>query len=113
MPPKKEKTKWTIKRIAMLIGIITGSITIIVFGGKQVDKYTVTDAELRESENRIIKKIEDEAVTIRQVYIDDLIARKAKLTNLLHQATTIGEVELYKLEIASINERIKRLRGTN
>ena len=110
MPLQEEVNKtWTIARIATAIGIITGLITIIVFSTAVLDtlgKYVVTNAELEATEARVVAKIHNEALIIRQVYIDELLAQKTRLADALSDAKTDVEFEQLKYKIDTIEARI-------
>jgi len=117
MPKKDTKwyKNWSITKITTIVGTLAGIVSIIAFSGTifdKIGKYIVTDNELALVENRIIKKFEKEALTIRQVYIEDLLSQKNKLSELLISSKTEGEAKFYELKIESINRRIERLRGT-
>lgn len=111
MPPEETKKKWTSGRIAAWVGIISGSLTILVTAAINLDKYIVTDSELKASEQRVIEKIEHEAVKTRSVYIAELIERKTRLERELEEAESPGKVRALTNKINTLNERIKKLRG--
>lgn len=102
------------KVASTVVGVITGIITVLVFGGnmvKHINEYIVTDAELAAAEQRIVAKIEKEAVLTRSVYIQELIERKTKLTEKLDQTKNPGQVARLIEEIRELNEHIDKLRG--
>jgi len=107
----KENPVKTILTTAAVIGAL---FTILGFGSKMitaVDSVLVTHKDLSAMETRITERFEKEAVTIRTTYIEDLTSQISKLNTLLGSADTIGEVELYKLQIQTLNKRIERLQG--
>lgn len=105
------KPNWTTAKVATWIGIISGALAITGTVVINVDKWIVTDSELRESEQRIIKKIEHEAVKTRTVYISELIERKTRLEEQLEDETNPGSIQALTNKINTLNERIKKLRG--
>jgi len=114
MPKIKDLQNLSIKQIAMIIGIITGSLTIGVFASdiyNGIGKLIVTDAELVIHEERIIAKIRSEAVLTRNVFIRDLTERKTKLTDRLDETENPGRIAQILEEIKVLNERINELRG--
>jgi len=114
MPKIKDLQGMSVKKLAMIIGIITGTITILVFASdiyKGVGELIVTDSELTVHEERIIAKIESEAVLTRNVFIRDLEERKTKLTERLDEAENPGQIAQILEEIKVINERISELKG--
>lgn len=111
-PAKKEEhPKWTTGKIATWIGIISGVLAIVGTISVNIGEWIVTDAELKESEQRIIKKIEFEAVKTRTVYISELIERKTRLEEELEDATSPGKIKFLEGQINTLNERIRKLRG--
>lgn len=111
MPQEK---KWTSGKIAAIIGTVAGTVSILAFIGTiytNLDKWIVTDAELKLSEDRIIQKIEDEAVKTRTVYITEMIERKTKLESQLEDETVPGRIEALIRQIETLDKRIEQLRG--
>jgi len=100
------------KKIASWVGIISGVIAIITTLSLNIDRWIVTDSELRATEERIINKIEDEAVLTRSIYIAELIERKTRLTDQLDNAQSEGEVAKILRKIQELDHRIEKLRGT-
>jgi len=99
---------------AMLIGIVTGLITIVTFGGTAIDtvgKYIVTNSELEESENRIITQIHKEAVVTRNAIIGELLIRKSELVEELEEADTDGAIAKILNDIKELNARIDKIKG--
>ena len=112
MPPaKKEEKKWTSGRIGAWVGIVSGVLAIMGTLAVYVDNIIVTDSELKQSEERIIQKIEHEAVKTRSVYIAELIERKTRLEEQLEEATSPGKIQVLTNKINTLNERIRKLRG--
>jgi len=114
MPKIKDLQGMSVKKLAMIIGIITGSMTILVFASdiyKGIGELIVTDSELNIHEERIIAKIQSEAVLTRNVFIRDLEERKIKLTDRLDETENAGQIARILEEIKVINERIKELKG--
>lgn len=103
--------KWTLGRISAWVGIVAGVLGILGTASVYIDDWIVTDNELKLSEQRIIKKIEHEAVKTRTVYISELIERKTRLEQKLENETEPGRIESLKGKIRTLNERIKKLRG--
>lgn len=107
------KTK-PVVTVTTVIAALAGIVAIIsgVYSGIGWAKtLVVTPAQLQASEDRIIKQYREEALIIRNAILSDLNSQVAGVNKLLLKATTIGEVELYKLRIAALNKRIDELRG--
>jgi hypothetical protein len=104
--------KWTSGRLATWVGIVSGTLAIIGTLAVNIDKWIVTDDELRLSEQRIIQKIEYEAVKTRTVYIAELIERKGQLERELESDdVTPGRIVVLEKKLETLNERIRKLRG--
>ena len=103
-----------IKTITTTATVLGSIITILTFGdqfGEAIDKYVVTDAELAAVRTEIVTEFRNEAVTLREIYIDSLTEQKVELEQKMFAAETHGETSYYKTKIESIITRIKKLRG--
>jgi hypothetical protein len=103
--------RWTAGRVATWVGIVSGVLAILGTLSINLDKWIVTDSELQLSEQRIIKKIEHEAVKTRTVYISELIERKTRLENQLENEENPGRIQSLIKKIDTLNARIEKLRG--
>ena len=109
MPPKKEEAhKWSWGKISAIIGSVASLIAILTFAGQ----YIVTGDELKLAEQRIIQKIEHEAVKTRTVYVSELLERKGALEKELeNDKLTEQEFKNIERKIDKLDKRIDKLRG--
>ena len=116
MDIKRQFKEKPISTVSMIVGILTGFITLGAFSTdaiKITDKYIVTEAELIEMEVRIIDQIQQEAIITREVIIGEILVRKNRLQHELELAETEGEIARILLQINDLNRQLDKIKGVS